>query len=213
MGLFSLFAKSPSLAEQVANLCLKVRCEVFELFIGDYIANGFESPTALRRLDFSKDVLMMFLTSAALQARISDHQRFLQFNDVVRSHYLKVLPVPRISLVGDCLVSDDEIEAVTDFVEPGAPVSQIRTTSADTKGLIQFATDFRAAEFREDFIEGLDRQSKVGSGMWLPTARSLLKRIRGVPPESIPFDHVSHFSFTLHFPFMEISQAIQKIPQ
>jgi hypothetical protein len=208
-----LFAKRASLPEQLANLCFKVRCEAFQSFLDDYVAKGFESSDALRRLEFSKDVLVIFLASHALQVRmISNHQRFLQINESVRRHYLTQLPVPPSSLIGDCFICEDEIKAIADFAAPGAPLSQVRTTPASTIGLISFATDYRAAEFREDIIEGLHRQSTVGSGMWLPAARTFLKRIRGVPRESIPFDHVNHFSITLLLPFMLISETVQKIP-
>lgn len=75
------------------------------------------------------------------------------------------------------------------------------------------ATDYRAQEFRDDVTEGLIRERTVGSGMWLPTARTFLKRIRGVPPESIPFEHVNHFSITLLLPFTAISEAVQNVPR
>lgn len=182
-------------SDVLADLCFKVRQEMG--FLDDYLSNRTETAADLMRFHFSKDVLMILLSSVAVTNPRHDHQKLMQFNERVRSRYLSLLPVAATSLVGDCLICEDELAAIAPFVAPNAPYSQIRTTPVSTIGLISLVVDYRAAEFRNDVSTGMS-QSKSGFGLFLPPARTFLCRVRGVPRDTISFDDVNYLAVAIH---------------
>jgi len=127
MGVFSsLFASRTSRqvssrSDRLADLCIKIRQEMG--FLDYYLSNRTEKSGDLMRFQFSKDVLMLLMSFAAVRTTFVDEQEFMQFNERVRSRYLRRLPVPPTSLVGDCLVCEDELEAIARFVAPNVTLS------------------------------------------------------------------------------------------
>jgi hypothetical protein len=211
VGLFSsLFARrtpqqASSRSDRLTDLCIEIRQEMG--FLDYYLSNRTEKPADLMRFHFSKDVLMILLSSASVMTSIVDHQEFMQFNERVRSRYLRRLPVPPTSLVGDCLVCEDELEAISRFVAPNASLSQIRTTPVSTIGLISLTVDYRASEFRNDFVDGFS-QSESGFGHFQPAARTFLSRVRGVPADSISFDDIVYLSTAIIMPFHALALEV-----
>jgi hypothetical protein len=211
MSLFSaVFGRSsvpkhPSAAARLAEVCVKVRQEYH--FLEYYTSNCEESSAVIMRLNFSKDVLLILMSSVVLMRHQRDnHQRLMQFNEEVRTRYLSMIPVSPTSLVGDCLVCEDEIAAIAPFVAPNAPLSQLRTTIVSTTGLISLVVDYRASEFRNDVIDGMVA-SKGSPALWEPAARTFLGRIRGVGRDTISPDDVSYMTVALSQPFGALLDA------
>lgn len=207
MGFFSsLFGQTPSVGHQLADVCFTVRQKMG--FLQDYASNRPETPAALVRLEFSKDILMLLYAATIVQGRIHNHHLLMQTNEQMRSRYLSLLPVPQTSLVGDCLICEDELESIGACVAPGALLSQVRTARVDTKRLMSLVCDYRAPQFRHDLMTGALKAKQIGHGigLWLPIARTFLSQIRGVPHDSIPFDDASYLSVAAEIPFTVISE-------
>lgn len=150
---------------------------------------------------------MILMSSAVLMRhKVKDNQRLMQFNEEVRTRYLSMIPVTPTSLVGDCLVCEDELEAIAPFVAPNTPLSQLRTTIVSTTGLLSLVVDYRARESRNDLLDGM-LASKTGTGIWVPVARTFLSRIRGVPGDTVSSEDVSYMAAALIMPFGSLLDA------
>ncbi len=202
MGLFSSQSKTHLAGgDKLAEVCFSVREEMNVL--GDFAATRVRSGAELLRLQFSRDVLLILMGAAAAQMCIQEHEELMEINERSRSRYLDIVPLPPTSLVGDCVICQDEVESVGRIFSPGSKSPQILSTPVSTKGIISMTVDYRAPEFRSDFYRGL-RESKVPSDYWLPVARRFIYRIRGGSPDEIPFDDVNHFAVALLLPFTAI---------
>lgn len=202
MGFFSSRAvQSRTASDQIADVLFFVRQEM--RFLDEYRAAGREASDALMRLDFSKDVLLLLLSTALVQGAVRDHERNMQINDQVRTRYLKSIPVHATSLICDCLACEDELEAIGSFVSPGASLPEIRTTVVSRIGLISLVTDFRAPEFRADFSAGVAQQ-QFGWDLTIPVCRRFLSRIRGVSTEAIDSDDICELAIALILPFEKL---------
>jgi len=206
MGLFSsLFGKPavperPSSAARLAQICIAIRQE--SSFLDYYTSNRQETSAALMRLTFSQDVLLILMSTVVLMRYKQTHnQRLMQFNEEVRTLYLRKIPVSPTSIVSDCLICEDELEAIGPVIAPNAPLSQIRTAIVSTTGLISLVVDYRAAEFRRDVLEGITTSPRCQVGFWTPVARTFIARTRGVPRESVADDDVSYMATALILPW------------
>src|SRR6266478_6435237 len=99
--LSSLFGSPPNIAHRFADLCLMVRQD--GSFLRYYAEQGFESGVEAQRLEFNKDILMLFLADAIFFMRVADRPRVTQLNREMRARYLSLLSVPETSPVGNCI--------------------------------------------------------------------------------------------------------------
>jgi hypothetical protein len=204
MGFFSsLFSTPTSLGVRLADTCLEVRRDM--QFLSSYVESRYESPAALIRLEFSKDVLMLFMAATVVETFIKDPLRRQQINEQMRSRYLSLLPVSPTCLVGDCIACDDELGP---YVAPDASTSQLRTSIVSTKGLISLVVEYRQEEFRKDIVEGALSGSVYD--LWTSVAKRFLKNIRGVPSWSIPEEDAIHLSAAIGTPFFIISETAKQ---
>ena len=189
MGLFSsLFGhsqppKKPSPAILLANKCLAIRGD--NGFLDYYISHRSESPETLMRLKFSQDALLVLMSTIVARNRTKNNQRRQQFNEEVRTHYLRKIPVPSTSLVGDCLACQEELEAIRPFVSPNASLPELRTAIVSTTGLLSLIIDYRAQQFRQDMMDGVLEAHNGAFIFWEPVCKTFLSQIRGTPRDSI----------------------------
>ena len=213
MGILkSLFGRNTNAGQQLAELCFTVREQMN--FLDDYIASGKETGDALQRLEFSKDVIMMFIGASIVEMYVKSAPKALQINDDFRRIYLALLSLPPSSRIGNCLVRDDEIKLVAERVAPGTPIQKLRSGSMSTADLMMVVGNIRSPQFRRDLLEGaLLTQQRGGFLLWLPAAKSFLSQIRGVSVDAVSFDDANHLCIAIHMPFGMISSRAQEFLQ
>jgi len=179
---------------RLADICYATRNE--SRFLQAYARERLRTSHELQRLEFSKDVLVILLAAAMAQVRIRNQEHVMRVNEAMRDRYLSLLNAPTSTLVGDCVVCDDEIQALASFIDKRSSLSQIRTTSVTMIGLVSLCVDLRAREFRGALVQGA-KEAKNGIGMWIPVANITLQRIRGETSNEIDFDDINHFSVAI----------------
>jgi hypothetical protein len=213
MGIFSTFlGHKPDSGSQLADLCFSVRNSVN--FLDFYVGDCNETAEALRRLEFSRDIIMIFVGSSIVETQVKSQSRALQICDSMRRRYLDLVSPPPTSQIGDCLIREDELESVAQRVAPGTPIQKLLSSSMPTVELMMIVCDIRSSQFRRDFLEGaLMTQQQGGFMLWLPAAKSFLSQIRGISAESIAFDDANRLCVAIQMPFGMISTKAQGILQ
>lgn len=174
-------------------------------FLDDYINSGRETPEAINRLKFTKDVIINLVGAEIVYMHIRSRQHAVETSDAFRDQYLELVTVPPMSEIGRCLVLVDELEAVAQIIAPGTPVSKLKNGSISTKDLIRVVGNVRSPRFRKDFLAGAHLVSeKGGFFLWFPAAQSFLSQIRGVPAASISFDDTNHFAIAIQMSFFPV---------
>lgn len=192
MKLFSVFSaksRSSSLDHRIADCYFTIRQR--NNFLEGYRSQFFDSGADAKRFEVNKDVIMMLLSSSVLQMCFVDSTQFWKFFNPMRTRYLDLISAPSTSLVGDYIVCADEIAKLASRVTPACPVEEMRRRYIPTSGLLSFMIDFRIFEFWIDHTNG-KKEGGAGNCGTLPIARRHLSRVRNVPAESIPFDHVNY---------------------
>lgn len=208
MGFFSSIFKSNEVAAQrFAEQCLFLRDE--HQFLQNFANTRVHSSSELGRLQFSKDVLLLILAAECITLNLRDDKQLVQTVEHFQGHYLHRVSVSPTSVVGTCLICDEEISAVGEIIAPNAPLSQIRTTLVSTTGLISVVMACRSSEFHREFVRGCLESSS--SAAFLPLARTCLWRIRGGSKDDIPFDDVSHFSVAFTAPYLSLHMTAQRL--
>jgi len=208
MGLFSSMFRSTEYAGQrLADRCRLIRDD--HQFLQEYANTRVSSSSELMRLQFSKDVLVLILAAEGITLCLRDDRQLVQTVESLRRNYLGLISVPPTSLVGACLVCDDEIKAIGSIVAPNAPLSQVRMTSVSTMRLISLMMDCRSSEFHTEFVRG--SLEATSSAKLLSLARTCLWRIRGGSRDEISFDDVNHFAVAFSAAYIAIYVTAQKL--
>jgi hypothetical protein len=208
MGLFSsLFRPTEYATQRLAAHCVFLRDE--HQFLQEYANTRVSSSSELTRLQFSKDVLMLILAAQATTLYLRDQRQLVQTVESFRRIYLGLISVPPTSVVGECLVCEDELKAVGSIVAPNAPLSQVRTTLVSTKRFISLVVDCRSSEFNREMIRGC--LESASSAAMLPLGHTCLWRIRGGSKDEISFDDVNHFAVAFTIPYTSICIEAQRL--
>lgn len=211
MGILSsIFGRTANAGEQLAEICSVVRQQGG--FLDDYVSSGKETESAFKRLEFSKDIIMLFIGASIVEMHVKSQPKALQINDAFRRRYFGLVNLPAMSEIGSCLVCDEELESVARRIAPGTPIHKLKGGSISTTELMMVVGDIRSPQFRRDFLEGaLLTQQRGGFLLWMPAAKSFLAQIRGVSAESISFDDANHLCIAIQMPFSMISINAQDI--
>ena len=211
MGILSsIFGRTTDSGKQLAEICFEVREKM--RFLDDYAASSKEDKNALNRLEFSKDIIMMFIGASVVEMHVKSQSQALQINDALRRRYLELIRLPAMSEIGSCLICEEELEAVARRVAPGTPIQKLKNGSLATAELIMLVGDIRSPQFRRDLMEGaLLTQQRGGFLLWLPAAKTFLSQIRGVSTQSISFDDANHLCIAIQMPFSIISSSSQEL--
>lgn len=184
---------------KLARICFRVRQN--NRFLDDYMCKSSDDADALKRLELTKDVIMMFVGASIIYTRVDDPQdpqKAVHIFNEFRQHYLDCIELPAQSKVGSCVVLENELRSVGEIIAPHLSVSDIKNFTHSTKGLLWILFDVRIARFFEDYSEGARLvREKGGFLLWLPAAKGFLSQIRGVPPSSISFDDANHLCIAI----------------
>lgn len=204
MGLFSSFSEQPpTVGNQLAEYCFSIRQEMH--LIDDYIFSHTETPATIKRLNFSKDIIIPHIATLVVNMRILDSKRRIQTNDQMLAHYLSLLPISPTSIISDCLVCEDELKAIGQIVSPGITPSELLESSISTIGLLGLMSNYRSKQFQRDLLEGsILNEKKAGIMLLFPVAQTLLSQVRGVPRHSIAYSDALDFCIGLQFPFSKM---------
>ena len=190
---------------RLAQLCANIREEGH--FPEHYTSSCAESSASLMRLNFSRDVLLILMSSVvSVRYKLHDHDRRMRFNQEVRTRYLRMIAVAPTSIVADCLISSEELQAVAPFIAPGATISQVRTATVSTTKLISLIVDHRAPQFHRDLLDGF---IAYGGGQIVcePVARTFISLFRGMRREAITDDDVTNMTEAIGMPFERLLGA------
>ena len=204
MGLFSsLFGQPPTAGNQLAKCCFLIRQEM--QLVDDYTSRHPETPATIKRLHFSKDIIIPHIATLVVNMHILDSKRRIQTNEQTLAHYLRLLPVPPTSIISDCLVCENELEAIGQIASLGTSPSELLESSISTTGLLGFMSNYRSQQFQQDLLEGAILHEKRGGIMLLfPAAQTLLSQVRGVPRHSIAHSDAYDLCIGLQFPFSKM---------
>lgn len=213
MGLLSsIFGRPANAGDQLAEICAVVRQQ--KGFLDNYVSTGKETAAALKRLEFSKDIIMVFIGVSIVETAVKSHPKALQINEAFRRRYFELVSLPAMSKIGSCLLCDNEVDEAARRIAPRLPIEEMKGCSVSTTDLMMVVGDIRSPQFRRDFLEGaLLTQQQGGFMLWLPAAKSFLSQIRGVPVESISFDDANHLCIAITMAFGMISMKAQEIFQ
>ena len=211
MGLLSsIFGRTANAGDQLAEICAVVRQQ--NGFLDNYVSTGKETAAALKRLEFSKDIIMVFIGVSIVESYVKSHPKALQINDAFRRRYFELVNLPTMSVIGSCLLCDDEVDEAARRIAPGMPIEKMKGCSVSTTDLTMVVGDIRSPQFRRDFLQGaLMTQQRGGFLLWMPAAKSFLAQIRGVSAESISFDDANHLCIAIQMPFSMIYHNAQDL--
>lgn len=192
-ALSSLFDKKPKIGKRMGELCIEVRAETdFLKFFTESLSHTFDSPRAIPRFEFSKDVLMLCFAIAVLHEKFGDKGR-PAYAALIET-YIKLVPVAE-TLTLDTVILLQEERLMLDTLAMGpyivanrVPPHNIGSSAVSTRFILEKTTQIRFPKIASSLSEGINSEPSDDHGGWDSAARHFLSSVTPTINEDIvPF--------------------------